>query len=40
MRDWVSDWKRWTRAERILALLVAALLVALPLSIVVTGSGV
>lgn len=37
MRDWMADWKRWSRAERVLAVLVAAILVALPLSLLITG---
>jgi hypothetical protein len=31
MQDWIADWNRWSRAERVLAVLMAFLLVALPL---------
>ena len=37
MRDFVADWKKWSRAERVLALLVAVSLVALPLSLLIAG---
>ena len=30
MRDWIADWKRWTRSERVLAVVVAGLMMALP----------
>jgi hypothetical protein len=29
--DWINDWNKWSSAERVLALLVASLLLALPL---------
>jgi len=31
MRDFIADWKRWSRAERVLAIVVALLMIALPL---------
>ena len=31
MRDWVADWKKWSRSERVLAVFVTILMVALPL---------
>jgi hypothetical protein len=34
MRDLVADWKKWSRAERTLAVL---LMVALPLGLLMTG---
>jgi hypothetical protein len=37
MHDLLSDWKRWSRAERVLAILVAGVLLALPLSILLTA---
>jgi len=37
MRDLVADWKKWTRAERVLAVMGAVLLVALPLGLLITG---
>jgi len=29
--DWIDDWNKWNTAERVFALLVASLLLALPL---------
>ena len=37
MRDWVADWNKWSRAERVLALLVTLILLALPLSLLITA---
>jgi hypothetical protein len=37
MRDLVADWKRWSRAERVLAVVVTVLMVALPLGMLFTG---
>ena len=39
MRDFVADWKRWTRTERMLAVLMALMLVALPLGLLLTGKA-
>ena len=33
MRDWIADWNKWSRAERVLALFVTFVLLALPLGI-------
>ena len=33
MRDLVADWKKWSRTERVLAIGVTLLLVALPLGL-------
>jgi hypothetical protein len=38
MRDLVSDWKKWSQGERLLALIVAFSLFALPLSLLLTGT--
>jgi len=35
MRDWIADWNKWSRAERVLALLVTFMLLALPLGLLV-----
>jgi hypothetical protein len=32
-RDCIADWNKWSRAERVLALLVMSALLALPLSL-------
>lgn len=37
MRDWVADWNKWSRAERVLAVLVAVTLLALPLSLLIAA---
>jgi hypothetical protein len=39
MRDWVADWKKWNRAERVLAVLVTFVLLALPLGLLITGKA-
>ena len=31
MQDWKADWNRWSRAERVLAVVMAFMLIALPL---------
>jgi len=37
MRDFVADWKRWSCAERVLAVVVTVLMVALPLALLLAG---
>jgi hypothetical protein len=37
MRDFVADWKKWSCGERVLAIGVTLLLVALPLGLLLTG---
>lgn len=37
MRDWIADWNRWSLAERVLAVLVATMLVAVPFSLMLVG---
>ena len=39
MRDWVADWRKWSRAERVLAVLVTFVLLALPLGLLITGKA-
>jgi hypothetical protein len=39
MRDLVADWKRWSRSERVLAVVVTVLMVALPLGLLLTGKA-
>ena len=36
MRDLVADWKKWSRAERVLAVMGTLLMVALPLGLLIT----
>jgi len=37
MRDLVADWKKWSRAERVIAVMGTLLMVALPLGLLMTG---
>jgi hypothetical protein len=37
MRDFVADWKKWSPAERTLAVMLTLLMVALPLGLLMTG---
>jgi hypothetical protein len=37
MRDFVADWKRWSPAERVLAVMVTLLMVALPFGLLMAG---
>lgn len=39
MRDLIADWKRWSRAERVLAIVVTGMLFALPLGLLLTGKA-
>jgi hypothetical protein len=40
MHDFIADWRKWSRAERVLAILAAALLmVALPIGLALAGIG-
>jgi len=36
MRDLVADWKRWSLSERLLAVIVTVLMVAVPLGLLLT----
>jgi hypothetical protein len=37
VRDWVADWNKWSRGERVLAVVVTVVLAALPLSLLITA---
>ena len=39
MRDFVADWNRWSRAERVLAVVMTLGLVALPLGALISAHG-
>jgi len=39
MRDLVADWKRWSRTERVLAVVVTVLMVVLPIGLLLTGKA-
>ncbi len=38
MRDIVADWKKWSRVERVFAVLVTFLMVALPLGLMLVAT--
>jgi hypothetical protein len=37
MRDWISDWKRWSRAERCFAIALVILALVIPLGLLIGG---
>ena len=37
MKDWISDWKRWSRAERCFAIALVILSLVIPLSLLIGG---
>jgi hypothetical protein len=37
MQDWISDWKRWSRAERCFAIALVILLLVIPLGVLIGG---
>jgi hypothetical protein len=37
MQDWISDWKRWSRAERCFAIALAILSLVVPLGLLIGG---
>lgn len=39
MRDFVADWKKWSRTERVLAVVVTMMMVALPLGLLITSKA-
>ena len=39
MRDLAADWKKWSRAERVLAIVMALLMIALPLGLALASVG-
>ena len=39
MRDFIADWKKWSRGERVLAILMALLMAALPLGLALASVG-
>jgi len=38
MQDWISDWKRWSRAERCFAIALVILCLMIPLGFLIGGS--
>ena len=40
MRDWVSDWKRWSRAERCFAIALVIIALAIPLGLLIVGERI
>jgi hypothetical protein len=39
MHDFIADWKRWSRAERVLAIVMALLMIALPIGLALASVG-
>jgi hypothetical protein len=39
MRDFIADWKKWSRAERVFAVAVALSMIALPLGLALASGG-
>jgi hypothetical protein len=39
MHDFIADWKRWSRTERVLAIVVTLLMVAVPLVLLAAGKA-
>jgi len=37
MQDWISDWKRWSRAERCFAVALVILSLVIPLGVLIGG---
>jgi hypothetical protein len=37
MNDWISDWKRWSRAERCFAIALVILSLAVPFGLLIGG---
>jgi hypothetical protein len=37
MQDWISDWKRWSPAERCFAIALVVIVLALPLGLLIGG---
>ena len=40
MRDWISDWKKWSRAERCFAIMLVIIALVLPLGLLIIGERV
>jgi hypothetical protein len=40
MRDWMSDWKRWSRGERCFAIVLVILALALPLGLLISAGRI
>jgi hypothetical protein len=39
MRDFIADWKKWSRVERVLAVVVSSLMAALPIGLALASAG-
>jgi hypothetical protein len=39
MRDFIADWRKWSRTERVLAVSLTFLLFALPLGLLLSGAA-
>jgi hypothetical protein len=39
MRDFIRDWKKWGHAERMLAVVLALLMIVLPVGLLISGTA-
>jgi hypothetical protein len=39
MHDFIADWKKWSRTERVFAIVMALLMIALPIGLALAGAG-
>ena len=39
MRDFIADWRKWSRAERVLAVVIGLLMMGLPIGLAMAGAG-
>ena len=40
MRDWISDWKKWSHAERCFAIMLVIIALVLPLGLLIVGERI
>ena len=40
MRDWISDWKKWSLAERWFAIMLVIIALVLPLGLLIVGERI
>jgi hypothetical protein len=40
MHDWISDWKKWSRAERCFAVMLLLIVLMLPLGLLIIGERI
>jgi hypothetical protein len=40
MHDWISDWKKWSRAERCFAIMLLIIALVIPLGLLIVGERI